>query len=122
MRFTEKQILTNGDMSRSTVHSIGMHIDQGVNWSIQAVWTGSPVGNFIIQVSNDLVAVNPDSTGDPSINVVNWTTYTGSTIAAGGSSGSWMWLDKEAGYQWVRLFYTKTSGTGTVSATYNGKG
>lgn len=122
MRFTEKKIITAGDMSQATVASFGMHVDQGVNWTIQAIWTGVPVGNFTIQVSNDIVAVNPVSTGDPAINVVNWTTYTGSSTAAGGAPGDFAWIAQNAGYQWVRLLYTRTSGTGTVNATFNGKG
>lgn len=122
MRFTEKKILTNGDMSQATLASKGMQIQQGVNWSIQAVWTGGTAdGVLTIEVSNDIVPVNPDSSGDPAINVVNWSTYTGSNTNVSGA-GDFAWLAQNAGYQWVRLKFVKNSGTGVLNATFNGKG
>lgn len=113
------QIVTNGDMSQATVVSSGIdlrHIEVG---SVQAEWTGAPVGDFTIEISNDIVAVGLTN---PSQFVTNWTTYTGSTQAAGGGSGNWVWDIANIGYRWIRLKYTKTSGTGTVNAVWCGKG
>lgn len=122
------QIITAGDMSQATVTSTGIDINQMMGYSIQAVWTGSPVGNFTIEVSNDIVAVASSTSTEnpvgpnPAANVVNWTTYTGSTVAAGGSTGNWTWVAPIAPYRWVRLKYTKSSSTGTVNATFFAKG
>lgn len=114
-----KQILINGDMSQATLATTGIEFIQQCSWSIQAVWTGAPVGSFIIQISNDVCAVEPGD--NPSANVVNWTTYTNSTVAVSGA-GDFLWNSPpNAGYRWVRLFYTKSSGTGSVTATFNGK-
>lgn len=86
---------------------------------IQAVWTGSPVGIFSIQTSNDVGTIEPDGTV---INLVNWTTYDQSAQAAGGSAGDFAWHFIYAGFKWVRLVYAFTSGSGTLNARCNQKG
>lgn len=120
MRFDQKKIADAVSMG-STVSSIGIDLNQLALGSIQAVWTGTPAGNFTIQVSNDIVQTNPTGT-DPAANVVNWTTYSGSTQAAGGAAGDFMWVLSDIGYRWVRLTYTRSSSTGTLNATFCGKG
>lgn len=119
MRFTEVKILTNADMSQASIHSNGVQLQQGVNLSIQAVWTGAPVGTLIVQVSDDIVAPSPGA--DPAANVVNWSKYTGSDATVNGA-GDIMWVDRNSGYQWIRILYAKISGTGTLNATFSGKG
>lgn len=118
-------IATNVSMGASS-KSIGIDINQEHSWSIQVVWTGAPVGDFTVEVSNDIVPVAASSTNpvgpDPAANVVNWSMYTGSTVAAGGADGNWMYISQLAPYRWVRLSYSRTSGTGTLSATLFAKG
>lgn len=87
--------------------------------AIQAVWTGTPVGNFTIEVSCDDGALTPS--GVPT-GITNWSTYTGSTVAAGGADGDFTWLIADLPVKWIRLKYTHTSGTGTLNARLNGKG
>lgn len=84
--------------------------------SIQAIWTGSPVGNFTLQTSCDQ---GTDSQGD---GVTNWTTYTGSSQAAGGVAGDLTYGVTVTGDRWIRLVYTRTSGTGTVNIRCETKG
>jgi hypothetical protein len=120
MRFDQVKVITDGDMSGATVVSYGIDLQQLQLASFQAIWTGSPVGNFTLECSNDIAQVSPGV--DPSLNVTNWSTYTGSTVAAGGGAGDVMYNVLDAGFRWVRLKYTKTSGTGTVNATFFGKG
>jgi hypothetical protein len=77
------------------------------NWclSVQSVSTGTGVGTIKIQVSND------SETGVP----VNWSDLSGATIAV--TAASVLVLPKiEVSYQFIRLVYTKTSGTGTLNA------
>ncbi len=119
MKFDPVQIITNGTMASATVTSIGVDINQIYTFAIQAVYTGSPVGTFKLQVSCDKVL--PASGTDPAANVLNWTDYTGSSqdISA---AGDFAWLVNPAGYRWIRLVYTKASGSGVLNATLNGKG
>lgn len=119
MKFDPVQIITSGDMAQSAINSKGIDLNQQYVYAIQAVWTGSPVGTLKIQVSNDIV---PDGVGgDQASNVVNWTDYTNSSQSISGA-GNFVWNVLEAGYRWVRLVYTKTSGSGTINAVFSGKG
>src|ERR1019366_5264558 len=104
--------------------SNGVSLNQIVLYSIEAVWTGTPVGSFNLEVSNDDVPVAPTPTNpgsNPSALVVNWVTYTGSSTTVSGA-GNFLWNCLEAGYRWVRVSYTASSSTGTVSIQFSGKG
>lgn len=74
-------------------------------FSVQLVVTGSPVGTFKIQVSND-----SDLTG---ATVSNWTTLPHSTINYAESPV--FYKVTEACYMWARVVWTRTSGTGSVT-------
>lgn len=91
---------------------------RNVSYSFQATWTGSPVGNFSLQSSDD-------SAANISVTPTNPSTVAGSTSAAGGAAGDLTIAYQGAGpvpYNWVRFLYTSTSGTGTLtSLTFNGK-
>jgi len=108
-----KDILSSQSMGASFT-SKGVDISKIDLLSIQAVWTGggSPTGDFIVQVSNDDVAL---STPDQAGNVVNWSTYPSSTISIT-TDGDLTYNIANIGYRWVRLKYTRTSGTGTIDA------
>lgn len=100
------------DLSADAASS-AIFVGQDLGLSIQAVWTGSPVGSFKIQVSNDQgPAENSIMTGA----VANWSDYTGSAVSAGGTSGNWMWDLPLTGVRWVRLVFTSTSGTGSLTS------
>lgn len=118
LRFVGAPIITAGSMGAS-LNSIGVNLDQLELTAIQAVWTGSPVGVLKIQVSSQQVPVAPGA--DPAANVSNWTDYTGSPYAIS-AAGDTMYNMSLVGYRWVRLVYTRTSGTGTMNATFSGKG
>lgn len=120
MRFEPVQIVTAGSLGASLT-SNGIDLNQIVLASIQAVWTGGTVdGAFTIEVSNDSVKIDPTVTNQAA-NVVNWTTYTGSSVTAAGA-GDFAWLISDIGFRWVRLKFTRTSGTGTLNAIFAGKG
>src|ERR1700679_1933549 len=106
--------LGNGTLPASgTVNSIGIEINQMYSWSIQADWTGAPVGTFTIQVSNDIVPLAPSTSNpvgpDPAALVTNWSTDTGSAVVTSGTAGNWMRIAQLGAYKWVRLSYTATS-------------
>lgn len=85
------------------------------DYSIQLVFTGSPQGNFKLQASNDLG--DPAAAGDENkyINVTNWTDIADSaqTISA---AGDHMWTVEHSGYNWVRVVWTQTGGSGTLTS------
>jgi hypothetical protein len=123
-QYVQSSILMSCSMA-STCTSIGVDLNQMNLASIEAVFTGSPVGTLGLQISSDDVPLcNTGSancvTYNPAGNVVNWVTYTGSSEAVT-SSGNFLWNLNLAGYRWIRLVYIPTSGTGSLSATYDAK-
>ncbi len=125
MRFVPKQ-LANATSMGASFKSNGVDLNQIVVYSVEAVWTGGTAdGTLNLEVSNDDVPVaaatgNPVGT-NPAANVVNWVTYTGSSTTVSGA-GNFLWNCLDAGYRWVRVSYTRSSGTGSCSIQYSGKG
>lgn len=113
LKFTQAQIVTAGDMSAASILSPAQDMRYIPTGSIQALWTGAPVGTLILQTSADLTA-------DPTL-VANWSDFSGSSIAVNGP-GDVMFNLANAGYKWIRLKYTKTSGSGTLNANISNKG
>ena len=118
MRFAPIRLMTAGDMSGS-LSSNGVNLNQMVKFTIQAVFTGAPVGTLKLQISTDDVPQAPAGQ-NPSANVVNWTDYTGSSLAVS-AAGNVAWLVEGSGYQWVRVVYTVTGGTGSMNIEFNGQ-
>jgi hypothetical protein len=118
-------IATNVDMSVSS-KTIGIDLNQEFGYSIQAVWTGTPIGTFTVEVSNDIVPIasipgNPIGP-NPAANVVNWSTYTNSNVTTTGTNGNWTWISQLIPYRWARLSYAATSGTGNLNVVMYAKG
>lgn len=109
------------DMSTSFV-SDGFWLGHIVNFSIQATFTGSPAGTFQLEVSNDKGYEDKKLGGWDSSGVSNWTINSDSvfTIAA---AGDITWNAQNVGYRWVRVRWTRTSGSGSTSSLrVNAKG
>lgn len=88
-------------------------IPASLTWamSVQVIATGAPVGVVKIQASND-------NTSPLTLNnVTNWTDISSATVAVG-ASGSFLIPKLEVCYSYVRVVYTKTSGTGAITANY----
>lgn len=85
-----------------------------VNFSIQLVFTGTPTGNFTLECSND------EGEGDRVLNkfsstgVDNWTTVSDSAFAVS-AAGDCVWDVQNVGYRWVRVKWTQSAGTGSVT-------
>lgn len=122
MRTNTINMISSGAQNMaSSWNSDPLYVGQAFGFSIQAVWTGVPVGTFKLQISND--AGNNEQSSNPSTaNVTNWSDYTGSSQAISGA-GNWAWDVTISAARWVRLVYTATSGTGSgTSVQLNPKG
>jgi len=101
-----KTPIVNVSMS-STITSNSVPIREVNVLGVQFIWTGSsPVGYTQLEFSNDNVNFTPDNE--------TFQNVSGNT----GSNGVNYW---NIGFQWVRLSYVYTSGSGTLNATINGK-
>lgn len=69
-------------------------------YAIHAVFTGSPVGELVVQAS---------------INNSDWNDIP-ATLYSVTAAGDVLWNITQANYTYARLKYTKTSGTGTLNA------
>lgn len=109
MRVGLKTILLNGDMSSATVTSDTIDLTAQNMVSIQAVWSGSPVGSIGLEFTNSLA-------GTPT-----WTPVddTAQDVNGAGSYGRNCY---NIAYPYLRVVYTKTSGTGILNASAYNKG
>lgn len=110
-----KPIVNAADMT-SSITSPPTNINRIPGISYDLVWSGTPTGTFIVQVSNTY-SQNPDGTvaAAGSWNTIPQASFTGTYPAPAGSSG-FGFLDvvgTEAA--WVRLVYTAASGAGTLT-------
>lgn len=115
-----KQIITAGDASQATVTSLVLNIQGLDNIGIQAnIASGTPTGTFDVQVSADH---KEDNLGNV-ITAGNWvsigTTYR-QAITSGSPAQTYFDLNQLSS-QYVRLLYTKGSGTGSIDAFAVGK-
>lgn len=108
------KIVTNGDMSQASVTSTAIDLTNAAQWSIQAVWSGAPVGTIKLQVSNMII----DSCANVPSN--QWSDYTLS-IQPVTEAGDLLWNAWTSNFHCLRMVYLKTSGTGTINATYSRK-
>ena len=117
-------VLSSGSMAGDLTSSVTI-LQSIVGVSYALSWTGtSPVGTCSVQVSNDYSvypsgAVNNTGTWTTIYLNVNGTPAT--TIAITGNTGSgFIDIDQTMAYA-IKLIYTRTSGTGTLSAVISGK-
>ncbi len=115
-RYTNDVIVSASSMG-SSINSTIINAKYFKTLTIQLVWSSgsTPVGAFTIQTSDD---AGSDEAGT---GVTNWDTYTNSTVNTGANSGSFTYRLLITS-PWVRLVYTRTSGSGTLDARYSGKG
>lgn len=120
MRQSSVALLTAQSMGAS-FNSTGINLISIYAFSIQIVWSGgsAPVGIFKLQGSND---AGDNGSGQGVSQPTNWTDITTSPQSISGSPGSLLFDVTECSYRWVRLVYTRTSGSATANATMNTKG
>jgi hypothetical protein len=99
----DEQLFQNIAMTADRTSS-SKEVSEVGGFAVHFVWSGSPVGNLILQGSNDnvnFVAVQ--------------------TQAVGGSAGQWLINIERQHYKYARLFYEFTSGSGTLNARMTAK-
>lgn len=121
MRIANENLLTAPVDMATSFQLRALWLGHICNFAIQLVFTGSPVGTLRIQASAD--SGTPDGGTSPQASgVSNWTDITASDVAIT-TAGNAMINVQNAGYNWVRLVYVSTSGTGSLtSARANVKG
>jgi hypothetical protein len=112
------QTITAGDMSQATITSKITDITFLDNMALQMDWTGTPVGTFTIYGSLNYAQ---DLFGNVT-NPGNWVPITFSTApVATGSAGDILINLNQLSFPYLKVIYTKTSGTGVLNAYISGK-
>lgn len=106
-------VLTAGDMS-GNLTTPGVDMLSLPFGAIELVWSGTPTGTFSVDGSIDNAAT---------YNLVtNWYP-TGTFInAPSGSPGSTLINLMGIGFRWIRVSYTRSSGSGSLNVKIFGKG
>lgn len=123
MRIANENMIASGAVSMGASFNLDpVWLGHICNYSIQLVFTGTPDGSLKLQCSNDAGTPNGAAPATMSTGVTNWTDIAGSSqsIAA---AGNHVWTVENAGYNWVRVVYTRSSSTGSLTvARVNVKG
>lgn len=95
------KVLSGGDMSQASLTSPVVSLLTTDDVGLQLIWTGTPTGTFDVQVSCDNA---------------NWTSVTLSPAPAAAGSASNAYVDLSLlSAPYMRVVYTKTSGTGSLT-------
>jgi hypothetical protein len=115
-RLGKYQLLPDTSVSDTTVYtSDTVHILNLDNVYLQMNVSGTPVGTAVIQVSGDHVE---DQEGNVQV-AGNWVTVATLTVNGANIFGEDL---NQLGAPWMRLVYTNSSSTGSISAFVSGKG
>lgn len=89
------------------------------NVSVQLIFTGTPTGTFTIEGSLNY-SENPYDHSQ--INAGTWTAITlPTTASASGAAGDILIDLNQLSFPWIRIKYTRSSGTGTLDAYVSAK-
>jgi hypothetical protein len=116
MRVNNENLLDDsGPLDLSTNQTLNpIWLGHIVNYSIQLVFTGTPGGNFKLQASNDRGDINAPTQSAQDAGLMNWTDIADSAFTVS-AAGNVMWDVQNAGHNWVRVVWTQTSGSGTLT-------
>lgn len=96
------------------VTSLVTNIYNKDNIGIQIVWTGTLVGDFLVQVSANY---------DDNTLAGTWTAITLDPEVSAAGSANDAYIDiNQISAPYMRVFFDRTSGSGTIRATITGKG
>ena len=92
-----KNVLEDASMAADAT-SESVDVAEAIVFAVHGIWTGDPVGSFIVEAGNDdqnFVTIDISSTG-------------------GADNQRLLNVDR-AGYRYVRVRYERTSGSGTLN-------
>lgn len=115
MRTGNDDLNLSGTSMAVSITSDPIWLGHIINYNIQVAFTGSPNGSFKLQVSNDAGRPEAAHEEDRNFGITHWTDMADSNqaiVAAGDHS----YEVQAAGHRWVRLVWTPTSGTGTITS------
>lgn len=112
------QIIDSQSMGASITGDV-VEIKNQDNIGIQLHWTGTPTGSFDFQISNNH---KQDSNGNVTV-AGDWITLPvmPAITAAGSADDAYVDLNQISA-MYMRVVYTRTSGTGSLNAYVSGKG
>ncbi len=113
MRNAKGAILSAGNMASATLTSTSISCEHAEVIGIHVVCTGSPNGTFTVQESCDAGVLDDGS------DLTTWTTVATQAITA---SGDILWRYPAPVGTWLRVVYTKSSGTGSCTIRFSRKG
>lgn len=118
-QLTPHKVITNGSMAGNLTSSVTI-IQKLSMVSFDIAWSAgsTPVGTITVEVSNTYA-----QNADGSVKTAgNWNTLTSlGTLSVSGNSGNgFIDIDDISAYA-IRLVYTRSSGSGTLNVTINGK-
>lgn len=100
--------------------SVPLIVDHSWGYAIQLVITGTVAGTVKLQGSCD-PGPNANFQAANDTQAVNWTDIANSSLPITGA-GTLTYDVVKTAYPFVRVVYTASSGTGTISARFNAKG
>ena len=109
MRYMCETILDAVDAADASHTSAGIDANQMEALSVGVVASGSPVGVVKVQASNLPIHVVPGASDS------SWVDLASATVAVS-AAGAFLIPITYICYRWVRVVYTKTSGTGAITA------
>jgi hypothetical protein len=119
MRFLSNELVflkasdgTAFDTMTESLISEGIDIRTVYGCALQLKYTGTPVGQLVVQASCDEIL--PAQTQ-------NWVTVTNSAQSIS-SAGDWIYNVADVNWGFIRILYTFTSGTGTLTGKVVTKG
>lgn len=88
----------------SNINGSSVDISEVRGYAVHFIWTGTPTGDVSVEASND----NSNFTQ----------VY---TAATGGAAGQSLTNQPNVAYRYIRVKYTRSSGTGTLDTYISGK-
>ena len=117
-QFSPFSVITNGDMSGNITSKVTI-IQKLSLASYSIVWAGaSPVGNIVVEVSNDFSENVDGSVKNPG--TWNALPLDVATPVSGNIGNGFVDIDAQAGYA-LRIRYAFTSGIGSMNVVVAGK-
>lgn len=100
--------LVNAQSMGATITSSSISVQEAISYAVQAVWSAgsTPIGTFDLQASND---------------DINFTSLLDQGAEVTGNTGSIIINVEKPAYGFIRVVYTRTSGSGTLNVKVNAK-